>query len=1392
LEKLSLLLSILKYITSVSIAPSPDPDVVHIAHQRLLPAFQPQGILASLLLDGLESVWKATPLRFADVLTAAAKLSSILPSPSSSSSSSQNFFLALFDFLIRRGMKTKADLIAVGCMFDHMPRGAIPSTLMDNLLEDLNLLTCGMQRSVLIVKCLALKPNPDLSILVPCLTSSIDPASTASPISRHFLPTLFKAFPSAPATLLRLLSINKMNTKGHPFPAWVAVASTGMTTGHLSISDIPNEELQIAIQHPEYSIRLKAFEIITNTKDLLAPHVVDLIKEAFICNSVLSDTGARTDFISACRNLFLNLETAEASAHASLRRATEGIKINHKRAQHMSPVDPNLALSQAAGIHSWLLESFIASVLKGCRRYPAVRTILGLSIFGLYVDTFGWVEKGPTRFHVNDVAQKRIYSEDVVQSLLSCQSSEYSDIRNRARAIIEKATNILPGLDDLESPEVQKLLQNAIGNLSHPRSTQAEAGRSVLVIIFRRLVYNPELRVRSDPGRFLSDLIQSLTLSISLAEQDLVREMEERPFHGLLLALSDLISCLDLEKPEEQGYWSPMFHDLFLLIQRIWWVTRKVISLNQVAGAEHEIARAYEVLGEDDDGEGGEETLDHTSLVSGCWRATRNAGILLSTIFTTGLPCSAYTEGIWSRKDVDQAGRMFTMWLREIRHRGTFSRIASSFALLVNVFKWCPQLVGLEEEWLEDEFTLITLDELSITRRSAAIPYSFLALIGGNVVLLDKAIDRLIDLAQVEHDSSDKTKVHAFNIMKVVLLDAKQTKYLDRYFERAVIVALRGFESSDWNVRNAGLILLSSLIHRTLTPPRGSADYFELQSTLASRQTFSSWHTRYPTLLPFLAEHIRKYSTPVRMSDKHFPLFPILIIVRSLRWSDSSLEMQKELTKAIWPLIGSQEWQIRHITAQALSSLLSPSRAMEVVEELRITLDSSEQISMNMQHGRLCLLQRLFRDVVDWNIITAGVRVGLETTFGRLLDHYGDGAHPLILKEIIECLNHLPISTTSESTELEAQAIQVARTALMSSSTVPGYDLLLNSCVTFLRMRRPTTLPTLINTGHPAVLTALSEMDCGSSSKTLTGLVRIALSSNVDNFVRVRVLDLVSGTKWTDEALRGVTKAEWYGVTDRIVRMVGHICVPLREAALPALAWSIGLRKTDSPISPAQLESVAQQILLFSNESQSEPTRSSSKKAMVHFAPFLFSTEGNPLPSNVRQKLHQALLRLLQDDDEDIRLASGGIVTFALGKSPVVHCKAVSMYWDQLESTLLSVWDEGWERWLLELWTDESGYRNDMDTLGDTNLRALFEEEPPNLFRDPLVDCMRAGKLLSLNITKLSETGRQKLKEVKRMHLEAKDKIMGLSKMSPIEEKWQARGDTLKRISLQEELFDAT
>lgn len=86
---------------------------------------------------------------------------------------------------------------------------------------------------------------------------------------------------------------------------------------------------------------------------------------------------------------------------------------------------------------------------------------------------------------------------------------------------------------------------------------------------------------------------------------------------------------------------------------------------------------------------------------------------------------------------------------------------------------------------------------VSTTRRSAALPYCVLSIVAGHPGLLDVALTQLFELARVSNENStDDTKVHSFNTIRVILLDARQANSFERYFERAVVLAVDAFASN--------------------------------------------------------------------------------------------------------------------------------------------------------------------------------------------------------------------------------------------------------------------------------------------------------------------------------------------------------------------------------------------------------------------------------------------------------------------------------------------------------------------------------------------------------------------------------------------------------------------
>lgn len=179
---------------------------------------------------------------------------------------------------------------------------------------------------------------------------------------------------------------------------------------------------------------------------------------------------------------------------------------------------------------------------------------------------------------------------------------------------------------------------------------------------------------------------------------------------------------------------------------------------------------------------------------------------------------------------------------------------------------------------------------------------------------------------------------------------------------------------------------------------------------------------------------------------------------------------------------------------------------------------------------------------------------------------------------------------------------------------------------------------------------------------------------------------------------------------------------------------------------------------------------------------------------------------MAQDDDEEIRHGAAGIIVGTLGgEKGVVQQRAVEM-WYSWATRFLSSFDRNsdglgqWLTWISDLAEDHKGYgeflcnrvwtaslnipvEHDIKTLkGGVDSEVLFEVEPSNIFRDPLVDVFYASKLLSnLRLAGLlDDRSSHRVLE----HLKLDSVVEGLC-VSPIDDAWEARRSLVRRQEYQ-------
>lgn len=104
----------------------------------------------------------------------------------------------------------------------------------------------------------------------------------------------------------------------------------------------------------------------------------------------------------------------------------------------------------------------------------------------------------------------------------------------------------------------------------------------------------------------------------------------------------------------------------------------------------------------------------------------------------------------------------------------------------------------------------------------------------------------------------------------------------------------------------------------------------------------------------------------------------------------------------------------------------------------------------------------------------------------------------------------------------------------------------------------------------------------------------------------------------------------------------------------------------DGAVDGERLHSLLASLDQASDIEQSHPSRQAALHAIAPLTPFLHPAdrESSPLSPPILAASHRLILRLLQDDNEDIRVTAAEIVRKGLGRRRAVcHSKAMALEW---------------------------------------------------------------------------------------------------------------------------------
>ena len=266
-----------------------------------------------------------------------------------------------------------------------------------------------------------------------------------------------------------------------------------------------------------------------------------------------------------------------------------------------------------------------------------------------------------------------------------------------------------------------------------------------------------------------------------------------------------------------------------------------------------------------------------------CWRSMKEVSLILG-MFITNFGNSPTDEGLLSKDVYLAMWNMFNNIMLRSKHAGAyelasigFLKLCSTLWLSTNESLRCLPINAVKE--LVSELTSVKpMENAQVTRRSAGLPFYLQSLsstepeVNGKsaFTFLMSSLTELCHHRLTEHDIN-KTVI-SLNVLRAFFKDAKMCEEVFPYIATGVKIALEGFGSSRWPIRNSCTLLFSALMQRIFGVKKVK---------MTGREFFS----RYPQLYPHLVEktELMSSSTGDGGGDELHPsVFPILLLLSHL------------------------------------------------------------------------------------------------------------------------------------------------------------------------------------------------------------------------------------------------------------------------------------------------------------------------------------------------------------------------------------------------------------------------------------------------------------------------------------------------------------------------------
>jgi hypothetical protein len=336
------------------------------------------------------------------------------------------------------------------------------------------------------------------------------------------------------------------------------------------------------------------------------------------------------------------------------------------------------------------------------------------------------------------------------------------------------------------------------------------------------------------------------------------------------------------------------------------------------ADADESVAELAGAAGAGDDAGGGEDPSGTAGggdseqayvLVVGSWLACREACDLIArAVVATPLQGGGHDGGdlsgegtfVLSVADVAACGTQLVEAMLALKHIGCIINCGEALqaicARLAGLHTTHPAVAALPVRWIDGLLEHTRRANQFLLRRSAGFAEAFIAIVRGEAQagvsgrpLLRHAMDALLEVARVGDAPGGnwRSRVHALNILRLLLSDNVVGVAAMSDLPECVELAVAGFTSPVWGVRNSANMLFAAAVDRGVGSGNRNTALTDDAAVSGGEGTGVMWaqfFARFPTLHALLLRQLGVcVDHAAAAGHPHASLQPLLILLTRLR-----------------------------------------------------------------------------------------------------------------------------------------------------------------------------------------------------------------------------------------------------------------------------------------------------------------------------------------------------------------------------------------------------------------------------------------------------------------------------------------------------------------------------